>query len=136
MPATERIRSILMQPHLGKGHVLYTDNFYTSPSLVVYFRENQIHLCRTIRPNRQFYFEELTTVELEKSETAIYIPTNRQNKMLVCKFRDSKDKAGKKTEIMHMLSTCNQPNLVSTGKIDKDRNGNEKPTLKFTYGRS
>ena len=26
MPATERIPSLLMQPHLGKGQVLYTGN--------------------------------------------------------------------------------------------------------------
>ena len=51
MSATERISSVLMQSHLGKRHVLYTDNFYTSPSLAVYFLENETHLCRTIRPN-------------------------------------------------------------------------------------
>ena len=49
--------------------------------------------------------------------------------MLACKFTASKDKTGKKTKIVHMLSTCNQPNPVPIGKIDKHGNAIEK----FTY---
>jgi len=33
MASSERIRVVLMQPYLGKGHKLYTDNYYTSPNL-------------------------------------------------------------------------------------------------------
>ena len=39
MPSTERIPSVLMAPYLGKGYVLYTDNYYTSP-LAAYFLSN------------------------------------------------------------------------------------------------
>ena len=51
MPATERIPSVLMESFLGKGHVLYTDNFYTNPALVSHFLKNKTHLCGTIRSN-------------------------------------------------------------------------------------
>ena len=40
MPATERIPSVLMSRHLGKGHILYTDNYYTSPTFASYFLQN------------------------------------------------------------------------------------------------
>ena len=33
MPSTERTPSVLMEPFLDKGHILFTDNYYTSPTL-------------------------------------------------------------------------------------------------------
>ena len=70
MPVSERIPSVLMEPHLGKGHVLYMANFCNSSSLTVYFIENQTHLCGIVFPNWQFYSKELTSIELQKSEAA------------------------------------------------------------------
>ena len=32
MPTTECIPSVMMELFLGKGHILFTDNYYTSPS--------------------------------------------------------------------------------------------------------
>ena len=43
MPATERIPVKLMKPFLNKGHVLYTDNFYTSPMLASFLLQNQTY---------------------------------------------------------------------------------------------
>ena len=51
MPSSERIPSILIQPFLRKGHTLYTDNYYTSPSLEKILLENKTHLCGTICSN-------------------------------------------------------------------------------------
>ena len=36
MPSTERIPAALMEPFLDKGHILFTDNYYTSPSLATF----------------------------------------------------------------------------------------------------
>ena len=49
IPSTERIPQVLMQPYLGKGHILYTDNYYTSPALADFFINNCTHLCGTIK---------------------------------------------------------------------------------------
>ena len=43
----------LMQPHLGKGHVLYTDNWYTSPDLCQYLHQHNTGLVGTVRPKRK-----------------------------------------------------------------------------------
>ena len=71
LSTTEHIPAVLMAPYLGKGHVLYTDNYYTSPSLATYFLSNQTHLCGTIRCNRKNYLKEITSEELDK-ETAVF----------------------------------------------------------------
>ena len=71
MPITERIPALLMAPFLGKGHVLFTDNYYTSSSLATYFLANQTHLCGTVGINRKHYPKDLQSEELEKG-TAIF----------------------------------------------------------------
>ena len=40
MPTTERIPVALIEPFLNKGHILFTDNYYTSPSLAQHLLEN------------------------------------------------------------------------------------------------
>lgn len=39
----------------NKGHVIYTDNFYTSPQLADYLYGRDTYLCGTIRTNRKGY---------------------------------------------------------------------------------
>ncbi|XP_072159136.1 piggyBac transposable element-derived protein 4-like [Bemisia tabaci] len=43
----------LMQPYLGKGYNLFTDNFYTSPTLCQILRFKNTNLCGTVKSNRQ-----------------------------------------------------------------------------------
>ena len=62
MPVTERIPVALMQPYLDSGRVLFTDNFYTSPSLAKYLKDHNTFLCGTIKTNRKFYCLELVDV--------------------------------------------------------------------------
>ena len=52
MPTSERILVSLMTPFLNKGHILFIDNFYTSPSLATFSLENGTHLCGIVRTNR------------------------------------------------------------------------------------
>ena len=52
MPTSERILVSLMTPFLNKGHILFIDNFYTSPSLATFLLENGTHLCGIVRTNR------------------------------------------------------------------------------------
>lgn len=44
----------MMAPYLGKGHVLYTDNWYTSPALCQFLHENKTVSCGTARISRKF----------------------------------------------------------------------------------
>lgn len=43
----------LIEPYLNKGHSLYTDNFYTSPSLATMLFDNKTNSCGTVRQNRK-----------------------------------------------------------------------------------
>ena len=52
MPVTERIPVAQMQPYLDSGRVLFTDNFYTSPSLAKHLKDHNTFLCGTIKTNR------------------------------------------------------------------------------------
>lgn len=43
----------LLQPYLGKGHTLITDNWYMSPHLYTLLHENKTNAFGTIRKNRR-----------------------------------------------------------------------------------
>ena len=131
MPTTERIPSVLMEPFLGKDHILFTDNYYTSPSLAS-FLDNHTHLCGTIHPNRRHYPKELVKTNIQESEAVFYKAKNGKA-MLACKNRSHKDKKSKQPKIVHMLSTCSQTNLVDTWKTDADGNAVRKPALIREY---
>ena len=94
MPTTECIPSVLMEPFLGKGHILFTDNYYTSSSLASFFLDNQTHLCGTICPNRRHYPKEIVSTNLQWSEAVFYKAKNGKA-MLACKYRSHKDKKSK-----------------------------------------
>ena len=47
------------RPLLKKGHLIYTDNFYTSPQLADYLYTQDTYLCGTIRTNRNGYPKQL-----------------------------------------------------------------------------
>jgi len=38
-----------LEPHFGKGHVVYVDNWYSSPKLVEFLHTNDTGLCGTIK---------------------------------------------------------------------------------------
>ena len=66
MPFSERIPSVLMETFMGKGHMLFTDNYYTSQTIAKYLIVNKTHLCGTVRSNRYNYPKEIVDEVLEK----------------------------------------------------------------------
>ena len=113
LPYSERIPVVLMQPYMGNGHTLYTDNYYTSPALAVHLLKNKTHLCGTIRNNRKNFAKELIDAQLQKGEAAFYKCDNPN--MIACKYRATKDKSTGKQKVVYMLSTCHQP-FMEPGK--------------------
>ena len=131
MPTTKHIPSVLMEPFLGKSHILFTANFYTSP-FASFFLDKQTHLCGTIRPNHRHYPKVLVNTNLQWSWAVFYKAKNGKA-MLACKYRSHRDKKSKQPKIVHMLSTCSQTNLVDTWKTDADGNAVRKPALIREY---
>ena len=92
IPTIERIPVSLITPFLSKGHILFTDNFYTSPSLATFLLENGTHLCRTVCTNRQYYSKEISNEKLEKGTGTSY-NADHDERIIACKYRSITDKA-------------------------------------------
>ena len=107
MPPSEHIPMVSMEPFLGKGHVLYTDNFYTSPILAKHFSSKDTHLCGKIKKNRKSVCTDIVTEQLDK-RTAVFYKC-KETEMVAVKYRAIKDKSNKKPKIVYMLTTCHQP---------------------------
>ena len=65
-----------MQPFLNEGRILFTDNFYTSPSLAEHPSDNNTHLCKTVQTNCRNYCSEITQVNLDKGQSVFFESTN------------------------------------------------------------
>lgn len=39
----------LLEPHLGRGHTLYVDNWYTNPALFGILHKNPTNACGTVK---------------------------------------------------------------------------------------
>ena len=93
-----------MASYLNKGHILYTDNWYTSPSLSVYLAQNNTGSCGTVKKSGK-HFPRFEAVTQGRS-------TNKQNcnNLLAVKWKDGRD--------VHMLTTVHTGNLIESGKID------------------
>ena len=76
----------LMKPILGKGHTLYTDNFYTSMALAKYLLEKNTYICGTLRANRRNLPKMAMNAQLKKGKLS-----SKQNKSKV-KVYNWKDK--------------------------------------------
>ena len=52
-----RVVMDLVDPYLGKGHWLFTENYYSSPALFLDLLEHNTYATGTVRPNRKNYPE-------------------------------------------------------------------------------
>ena len=123
-PSTKRIPEVL-----NKGHILYTDNYYTSPALARFLISHRTYLCGTIKFNRRNYAKELVNVDLEKGTAAFYVPDDENDKLLACKYRASRDKTGNKPKVVYMLSTYHAPTM----KVVNEEHRVMKPSLIKNY---
>lgn len=98
-----QIVMILLEPYLGKGHTLVTDNWYSSPSLFLELHKNLINAYGTVRKNR------LGIPELNKKiNKEEYVFRSTKN-VLALKWMDKRE--------VWMISTYHCPNMMDTNKI-------------------
>lgn len=105
----------LMEQHLYKGHSLYTDNFYTSPSLSLHLFERQTNSCGTVRQNRKGMPK--LKLKLSKGETS----WQSSDKLLALKWKDRRD--------VYMLTTMHENEIITLPKLDRITNENKKKPL-------
>ncbi|XP_064868624.1 piggyBac transposable element-derived protein 4-like [Oncorhynchus nerka] len=95
----------MLAPHLGKGHTLYVDNWYSSPTLFQHLLSNSTGACGTVRSNRKgmpaFGCRKMQRGEVEFQENG---------QQLAVKWHDKRD--------VHVLSTVHTATMSATGKVD------------------
>lgn len=94
----------LLQKYLGKGRVLYVDNWYSSPTLFNFLLDHQTGACGTVRPNRRG----MPTFRSRMSRGEVEFRQNGD--MLAVKWHDKRD--------VHVLSTVHTSTMSETGKVD------------------
>ncbi|XP_022904015.2 piggyBac transposable element-derived protein 4-like [Onthophagus taurus] len=98
----------LMQPYLDKGHSLFTDNWYTSPTLSTYLFQHKTNTCGTVRTNRK-QMPNLSG-NLKKGETTSMASDN----ILAVRWKDRRE--------VNMLTTFHKDQMIQN---KKDRNTGE-----------
>ncbi|XP_046588357.1 piggyBac transposable element-derived protein 4-like [Neodiprion virginianus] len=112
----------LMEPYLNKGHVLVTDNWYSSPALFSLLHHNRTHAFGTVKKNRRGMPN--ISNKLCKGEVAF----KSTDKLLALKWMD-------KREVL-MLSSYHSAEFIETKRNDvKTGRPILKPTVVVDYNR-
>lgn len=116
---TGSIVMTLMKPYLGKGHNLYVDNWYTSPTLFDELHKYKTGACGTVKSNRS------GMPKFKKSKQGD-VEHLHGGSLLAIKWHDKRE--------VHMLTTINKIGLGPTKKKDHRTNAIiEKPLAVIDY---
>ncbi|KAK4318076.1 hypothetical protein Pmani_010902 [Petrolisthes manimaculis] len=109
----------LMDHFYNRNHILYTDNYYTSPLLSQFLKEHGTESCGTVRPNRKWYPAFPVT---HRGDFLI----RKSGPLLAMKWHDKRP--------VHMLTTVHKGEMLDSGRVDRDT-GNPilKPDVVFDY---
>lgn len=94
----------LMDPYWNAGHILYTDNYYTSPGLSTYLHDNNTGLVGTVRDSRKGMPKFPKGI---KRGEAVF---RKKAHHLLVKWKDRKE--------FNLLSGIHTGQMISTGKQD------------------
>lgn len=94
----------LMQPYLGKGHTLYTDNWYSSPRLCKFLTANNTNFVGTVRQNRK------DMPKLYKGLKRNEIHLQQCDDILSVQWRDKRE--------VNFLTTIHTGEIQDSGKRD------------------
>jgi len=75
-----------MKPYYKKGHMVYMDNWYTSPTLLKHLSSKNVCACGTFKPNRKGMLN--LSKQLKRGECKLAI-TKRFN-ILACKWKNKR----------------------------------------------
>lgn len=91
-----------LKPYFNKGHVIYVDNWYSSPQLAEFLHDHNTGMCGTVRKNRKC-MPNLGT-KLNRGE----IQVAHNDVWLVMKWMDKKE--------VYMITTVHEVGFCLTGK--------------------
>lgn len=99
--------STLMSSYINKGHILYMDNWYSSPTLYEYLLKYNTGACGTVREKRKGM--PVFPKKLHKGQCIS--ATSENPNIIACKWKDKRD--------VHMLSTVHEPKMAFINKCDR-----------------
>jgi Transposase IS4 len=111
----------LMDGILDRGHILYTDNFYTSVPLAQQLLSRKTYLCGTLRKNRKHLPEAVVSAKLKEND----VVARRSGEIVVSKWKDKRD--------VLMLSTIHAARIVEGGKRNRRGELIKKPDCILDY---
>jgi len=97
----------LMKQYYKKGHIVYMDNWYTSPTLLKHLSSKKVGACGTVKANRKGMPN--LCKKLKRGECKLAI--TKKSKILACKWKDKRD--------VLMLSTIHKHQMKKINKNDK-----------------
>lgn len=112
-----------LQPYFYKGHVMYVDNWYTSPALADMLHDRDTGLCGTVKANRK------GMPKLENKLARGEVQVAHNNVWMTIKWEDKRS--------VRMLSSVHELDFCATGK--KNHRTNEdiiKPTCVYEYNQN
>lgn len=111
----------LMKDYFGKGHTMWTDNWYSSPDLFKHLHDNITNACGTVRKNRKNMpkFRKLKKGEVE---------SKNNSSLLAIKWHDRRE--------VHMLTTLHNDSFAPTGKFNRQTGEPiQKPSCVIQYNK-
>ena len=101
---SEQVVTSLLQGYESKGHVVYFDNFYSSPELFATLESKGIGACGTVRVMRRHMPSDLKpqNLRLQKGDAPVF---RRAGNLVACAWHDIKR--------VHFLSTLHTDNIIS-----------------------
>ncbi|XP_012938512.1 piggyBac transposable element-derived protein 4, partial [Aplysia californica] len=107
--ATFDVAERLIRPYLNCGRTLYVDNYYISPDLFTYLKEQRTLACGTMRINRKNGPPKTMIPKLKKTEKEAVALTNGVITLL--QFFDKRE--------VNVLTTAHDNSVVDTGKVNR-----------------
>lgn len=98
----------IMAPWMNKGHILYTDNYYTSPLLARFLLENRTGLVGTVKPQRRempVFDNDIAVGECQR---------RKSDNILSVRWKDKRE--------VNLLTTIHDGTMVNSGKVSHKTN--------------
>ena len=110
----------LMSPYLDKNHILYVDNWYTSPLLFQYLLNQQTGACGTVRRTRKHMPPKANLAQRGQ------VRHLQSNQILSVVWKDKKD--------VNLLTTVHRPLMQASNRYDPQTRSNiQKPVCVLDY---
>ena len=121
MGLSARVVIGLTKPIHNFGHIIYTDNFYTSPILAKYLASRKTYLCGTMHPNRLGYPADMVKTNAEVRRLPRGSSDWRQ-----CEDSSMLATAWKDKRMVYYLSTAHAPHEEEPQSVTRrQRDGTE-----------